>query len=110
MPKNQSEHYSARHRKTAPRPRLARSERLETRLTAEQKRNFGVAAELLGESVSQFVLRAAEARAQYALLDDQMVKLTEADRRAMIDALASPPKPTKNLRNAFERYQARFGG
>lgn len=107
MPKNLSTHKTGARTKTT-RPRVARSERLEARLTVAQKKQFGDAAELLGESVSQFVLRAAEARAHYTLIDEQMVKLTSADRLAMIDALSSPPKPTKALRAAFARYQDEF--
>ncbi len=90
--------------------RAARTARLEARITADQKRTFGAAAELLGESVSQFVLRAADARARHTLIDDQIIRITDADRRAMVAALSKPPKPAKQLRKAFDRYHARFGG
>jgi uncharacterized protein (DUF1778 family) len=79
-------------------------------LTAEQKTRFSAAAELFGESISQFVLHAADVRARQALLDERMVRLSEADRRAMVAALSHPPKPARRLRKAFERYQDRFGG
>jgi uncharacterized protein (DUF1778 family) len=87
-----------------------RSARFEARLTAEQKTRFSAAAELFGESISQFVLHAADVRARQALLDERMVRLSEADRRAMVAALSHPPKPARRLRKAFERYQDRFGG
>ncbi len=107
MAKNPSPHKTTARTETT-RLSAARPERFEARLTVAQKKQFGDAAELLGESVSQFVVRAAEARARHALVDEQMVKLTSADRLAMIDALSSPPKPTKALRNAFARYQDEF--
>jgi len=50
-----------------------------------------------------------EAKGVRGLLDDELVELTDADRKAMLDALSSPPKPVQNLRNAFDRYLARFG-
>jgi uncharacterized protein (DUF1778 family) len=43
------------------------------------------------------------------LRDAEIVKLTDADRKAMLDALSSPPKPVENLRSAFDRYMVRFG-
>lgn len=103
-----SKHLSAAKAPPNARPRVARSERFEARLTAAQKQQFGAAAELLGESVSQFVLRAAEARARYAMVDEQMVQLTASDRLAMLGALSSPRRPNKALRTAFAEYQKEF--
>lgn len=86
----------------------AKTERLEARVTPRQKRLLAEAAELFGETISEFVLRAAEARANMAIVEENLSRLTDRDRAALIDALASPPQPNKALRKAFRRYRAQF--
>jgi len=36
-------------------------------------------------------------------------RLTKADSKALVAALAAPPKPTRALRELFERHQATHG-
>ena len=89
-------------------PNRAKTERLEARVTARQKRLLTEAAELLGETISEFVLRAAEARANTAIVEENLSQLTDRDRSALIDALAIPPQPNKALRNAYRKYRAKL--
>jgi uncharacterized protein (DUF1778 family) len=89
-------------------PNRAKTERLEARITARQKRLLTEAAELFGETISEFVLRAAEARANTAIVEENLSQLTDRDRAALIDALASPSQPNKALRNAYRKYRAKL--
>lgn len=89
-------------------PNRAKTERLEARVTPRQKRLLTEAAELFGETISEFVLRAAEARANMAIVEENLSQLTKRDRAALIDALASPPQPNKALRQAYRKYRAKF--
>lgn len=86
----------------------AKTERLEARVTPRQKRLLAEAAELFGETISEFVLRAAEARANMAIVEENLSRLTDSDRAALIDALTSPPQPNKALRRAYREYRAKF--
>lgn len=86
----------------------AKTERLEARVTPRQKRLLTEAAGLFGETISEFVLRAAEARANMAIVEENLSQLTERDRAALIHALASPPQPNKALRQAYRKYRAKF--
>lgn len=89
-------------------PNRVKTERLEARVTPRQKRLLTEAAELFGETISEFVLRAAEARANMAIVEENLSQLTAKDRAALIDALASPPQPNKTLRRAYRKYRAKF--
>lgn len=89
-------------------PNPAKTERLEARITARQKRLFAEAADLFGETLSEFVMRAAEARANMAIVEENLSRLTDRDRSALIDALAKPPGPNKALRRAYREYRAKF--
>ena len=90
-------------------PNRVKTERLEARVTARQKRLLAQAAELFGETISEFVLRAAETRANMAIVEENLSRLTDQDRAALVDALGSPPKPNKTLREAYKKYRAKFG-
>jgi uncharacterized protein (DUF1778 family) len=90
-------------------PQRAKTERLEARITSRQKRLLSDAADLFGETVTQFVLRAAEERANMILHDDNLFRLAETDRVALIDALSHPPRPNKALRRSYKVYKETFG-
>jgi uncharacterized protein (DUF1778 family) len=89
-------------------PNRAKTERLEARLTAHQKRLLTEAAELVGETISEFVLRAAEVRANMAIVEENLSRLTDRDRAALIDALTAPPQPNEALQQAYRKYRAKF--
>jgi uncharacterized protein (DUF1778 family) len=90
-------------------PQRAKTERLEARITSRQKRLLSDAADLFGETVTQFVLRAAEERANMILHDDNLFRLAEKDRVALIRALSNPPHPNKALRRGYKVYKETFG-
>ena len=95
----------ATERQAAGRPRAARSERFEARLTESQKELLTYAANLEGESVTNFVVRAAMRTAKRVLSEPESTKLSQRDRAALVDALRNPPEPNKQLKAALNRYR-----
>ncbi len=88
----------------------SRSERLDARLTAEQKAILERAAAAVGNTLSGFVVQAALASAQEVLLRQELLVLSARDSRALAEALASPPGPTEALLRAARAYQAATTG
>lgn len=86
-------------------PRSNRSERLEARITPAQKQILEEAALLQEESVTRFVLRSALKAARRRLLEEESIKVSDRDRRALVQALGAPPSPNKTLRDAYKRYR-----
>lgn len=82
-----------------------RQERLEARVSPELKRCLQYAADLLGCSLSEFVLRSAEEAANKVISERQIIKFTTEDSHAFVDALLNPPQPNSALRSAFESYK-----
>ena len=82
-----------------------RQERLEARVSPELKKRLQYAADLLGCSLSEFLLRNAEAAANEVIREHQIIKLTTEDSRAFVNALLNPPEPNSRLKSAFENYK-----
>lgn len=82
-----------------------RQERLEARVSPELKKRLQYAADLLGCSLSEFLLRNAEAAANEVIREHQIIRLTTEDSRAFVNALLNPPEPNSQLRSAFENYK-----
>lgn len=80
-------------------------ERLEARVTAEQKALFEQAASLQGCSLTDFLVRSAQAAAE-ATVEAQQIVLSARDSAAFVAALLDPPPPNEHLRAAVERYRA----
>lgn len=88
----------------APKPE-ARQERIEARLTAEQKEIIARAAALEGMSTSSFVVQRAVASATETLERHELLRLSASDSRRIADALLDPPEPTPDLVAAIARYR-----
>jgi uncharacterized protein (DUF1778 family) len=81
-----------------------RSQRLELRLTDNERQLDSAAATAVGETLSEFVRRAASARAQEVLADQQQVVLSEDEAARFLDALdAVDPDTVARLRELRER-------
>ena len=86
-----------------------RSEKLDLRLSAASKRVLQSAATLSQQSLSQFVLESALARAEEALPDRQRFGLDAERWKAFQAALDAPPRPLLRLKrllrepSVFER-------
>lgn len=82
-----------------------RQERLEARVSPELKKCLQYAADLLGCSLSEFVLRSAEEAANKVISERQIIRFTTEDSYAFVDALLNPPQPNDALRSALESYK-----
>lgn len=72
----------------------AKTRRIEVRLSDEERQLDAAAASVLGESLSDFFRRAAQARAQEVLTDQRMIALSEPEAARFLDALEWPDEAT----------------
>ncbi len=85
-----------------------RAERLEARISADQKALFRRAAELQGRTVTDFVVSSAHDAAVRTIETMRIIRLSAEDSRAFAEALLNPREPDEKLQAAARRYlQAR---
>lgn len=84
-------------------------ERLEARLTSDQKQRIQYAADLSGRSLTDFVVNALEEAASETIREHTDIRLTTEDSIRFVEALLSPPEPNESLRLATRRYREIFG-
>lgn len=94
---------------TAPRSQQgrARAERLETRVSAEQKSLIERAAALQGRTLTDFVLTSVQEAALRAIAEHETLVLSERDRAVFFDTLVNPPAPSERLQQAFAEHKQR---
>jgi uncharacterized protein (DUF1778 family) len=86
-----------------------RAERLEARVTAEQKRLIERAAALQGRTVTDFVLTSVQDAARRAIEEHNQLALSVRDSEAFVDGLLNPKPVNNRLRNTVRRYRERAG-
>jgi uncharacterized protein (DUF1778 family) len=86
-----------------------RGERLETRVTAEQKNLIERAAALQGRTVTDFVLTSVQDAARRAIEEHNQLTLSVRDSEAFVDALLNPKPVNDRLRDTVRRYRERAG-
>jgi uncharacterized protein (DUF1778 family) len=84
----------------------ARSERLEFRTTAEQKRLLERAAQISGTSVTDFAVRKLQEAAREVIQETESFRLREEDRKVFFNALSHPPEPNERAKAAVARYRS----
>jgi uncharacterized protein (DUF1778 family) len=89
-------------------PAAETRQRLDLRVTPEQKRQLERAAVLRGQSLTALVLGGALREAEAAIREHDVLTLSEADSRAFVQALLDPPPISPRLLEAIERYEAEF--
>jgi uncharacterized protein (DUF1778 family) len=90
----------------SPTPRTAaRRERLEARLSSEQKALLERAAALEGRSLTDFVVASAQSAALETIQRYEVITLTARDSLAFAEALMRPPAPNERLRAAARRHR-----
>ena len=82
-----------------------RDQRLEVRVTPDQKELIDRAARVQGRTVTDFVITALQDAARKAIEEDRVWKLSRDQQKAFIDALMDPPAPNQKLRAAYKRYE-----
>ena len=86
-----------------------KKERLEARLTPEQKKHIERAAQIKGTSVSDFVVLSAADAAVRTIREQEVLTLNERAREVFVEALLNPPAPGARLVAAAKRYRERTG-
>src|SRR5208337_2106432 len=86
-----------------------RAQRLETRVTAEQKTLIERAAALQGRTVTDFVLTSVQDAARRAIEEHQQLALSVRDSEAFIEALLNPKPANERLRETVRRYREATG-
>lgn len=84
-------------------------ERLEARITADQKALFMRAAELSGRSLSDFVMSAVQAAAEETIARHHLIALSARDSLYFAEALLSQDEPNEHLRAAARRHRSLVG-
>lgn len=92
-----------------PASRRTRAERLETRVTAEQKSLIERAAALQGRTLTDFVLTSVQDAARRAIEEHQQLALSVRDSEAFVDALLNPQPVNDRLRDTVRRYREQAG-
>ena len=88
---------------------VRKSERIDARLTREEKETIETAARLRGTTVRDFVVLSAKEAAVRAIRENEMLTLTGQSRRSFVEALLAPPRPNRRALAAVRRYRAEVG-
>jgi uncharacterized protein (DUF1778 family) len=89
------------------RPR--KNQRLEARVTPDQKRLIERAAELRGSTVTDFVVASAQQAAADVIRDFETLVLRDQARDVFINAILNPSPPNDAARAAARRYKTEVG-
>lgn len=82
-------------------------ERLALRCSVGQKEQIHRAAQIRGQSMTEFALQAVADAAWQTIRDHEVMTLSERDTVALFEAVLDPPAPNAALRHAAEQYAAR---
>jgi uncharacterized protein (DUF1778 family) len=82
-----------------------RNERLDARLTREEKEMIETAASLRGTSASDFVRMALKEAALNTIREHEVLSLNENARRVFVESLLNPPKPNERAIAAARRLK-----
>jgi uncharacterized protein (DUF1778 family) len=82
-----------------------RRERLDARLTREEKEMIETAAGLRGTSSSDFVRMAIKEAALRTIREHEILTLGEQSRKIFVEALLNPPKPNEKAIAAARRLK-----
>jgi uncharacterized protein (DUF1778 family) len=88
----------------------ARSDRLEARISREQKALFRRAAALQGRTLTDFVIASAHDAALRTIQEMEIVRLGWSDSEAFARALLRPRAPGGKFREAAKRYRTATAG
>lgn len=85
--------------------RMQRNERLDARVTREEKKTIEAAAHLRGTSASDFLRMAAKEAALNTIREHEILTLSEDSRRIFVETLINPPRPNESAIAAAKRYR-----
>jgi uncharacterized protein (DUF1778 family) len=85
--------------------RSLKEDRLEARVTPEQKKLIARAAALRGSSVTDFIVASAQQAAAETIKNFELLTLHDEARDVFVDAILHPPTPNEAARKAAQRYK-----
>lgn len=88
--------------KTFKKPKIAR---LEARVSIDEKKLFKQAADLQGQSLTEFLVSCAHDAAKRTVREHEVMELSARDRKAFVAALLNPPAPGQRLKKAAKRFK-----
>ncbi len=80
------------------------SARIDFRPKPDQKKLFEHAAALEGQTLTEFLTRSAEERAEHIVAKHEAMELRGKASAFFVDLLTNPPEPNNRLRAAFKRH------
>lgn len=86
-----------------------KQERLEARISPEQKQVLVRAAELAGQTLTEFVISHAVDAARRVVRENDVFEWTARDQRAFAEALTQPPAPARALVEGARWYAEQVG-
>jgi uncharacterized protein (DUF1778 family) len=86
-----------------------KQERIEARVSPDQKALIERAAAIEGRTLTEFVLQSSRVAAQEAIERHERLTLTMRDSAAFVEALMTPTAPNESLRAAAARHRALIG-
>jgi len=89
--------------------RSRKEQRLEARVTPDQKRLIERAAELRGTTVTEFVVVSAQQAATETIRDFETLSLRDEARKVFVNAILNPPAPNATARAAAQCYKEQIG-
>ena len=87
----------------------ARDQRLEARVSRDQKALFQRAAELQGRTLTDFMIASVYDAAVRTIEEMQTIRLNIDESRVFAEALLNPREPNASLKRAAERYLKLLG-
>jgi uncharacterized protein (DUF1778 family) len=93
-----------------PQASRVRVERLEARISRDQKALFQRAADLQGRTLTDFVVSSVQEAAVRTIEQMEIIRLSLEDSRVFAQALLNPRKPSERLRAAARRYLEKSAG
>ncbi len=81
-----------------------KAERLEARLSRAQKELIQHAADLLGRSLTDFVISSIQEEAKKVIREHEIITLTARGTKEFVDSLLNPSEPNTALKKAAKRY------
>lgn len=87
----------------------AKADRVEARVSKEQKELWTWAAELEGCTFTDFVVRALQSAAEDAVQRHKIMRLSARDMQAFVDAIENPREPSERMRRYAERERELLG-
>ena len=84
---------------------VVKRDRLEARVSLDQKRLFQRAAALRGQTLSDYVVSTVQRDAEETVREHEILTLSARDSHIFVETLLNPAGPNDALRAAFEDYK-----